>query len=167
MSTEIDDLMESGTKPQKEHEWLQKLVGEWRVETEMMMPDGSKGQSTGTESVKDLNGLWAYGEGAGKMPNGEEMKYYTGLGYDVTFKEYRGFMLMSVSSHLWKYQGSLSADGRTMTLECEGPNMFGEGTAMYRDIITIVDDNHRTLTSSGQGEDGQWQEFMSANYTRV
>ena len=26
------------TKPQKEHEWLQQLVGEWNVTSEMMMP---------------------------------------------------------------------------------------------------------------------------------
>ena len=167
MSTETQEAMEMGTKPLKEHQWLNKLVGEWRTETEMSMPDGSKESVRGTESVQNVGGLWSFGEGHGRMPGGEPLTYYTGLGYDVTFKEYRGFMMMSASSHLWKYTGHLSDDGRVMTLECEGPNMMGEGTAMYRDTIEITDGNHRTLTSTGQDENGKWQQFMKVNYTRA
>jgi hypothetical protein len=167
MSTETQE-MEMGTKPAAEHAWLQKLVGEWRTEAEMMMPDGSSSKSEGSESVTSLAGLWAYGHGKATMPGGAPMEYYTGLGYDVSFKEYRGFMMMSVSSHLWKYTGSLSADGRVMTLNCVGPNMEKDGeTSNYRDVIEIEDDNHRTLTSSGQGENGEWMQFMKVRYTRV
>lgn len=166
MSTETQEAIEMGSKPVREHEWLQKLVGEWNTESEMMMPDGSKQTSKGTESVQDLGGLWAYGEGKASMPDGLPMTYYVGIGWDLTFKEYRAFMVMSVSSHLWKYTGTLSPDGRKMTLDCEGPNMMGEGTALYRDIIEIIDDNHRTLTSTGQGENGEWVTFMVARYTR-
>jgi hypothetical protein len=167
MSTEAQEAMEMGTKPSREHEWLQKLVGEWDTETEMMMPDGGSAKGKGHESVKSLGGLWAYGEGKGEMPGGAEMTYYTGIGYDVTFKGYRGFMIMDVSSHLWKYEGELSGDGKVMTLNCEGPNMEGEGTAMYRDVIEIIDDNHRVLTSSGQQPNGDWVLFMKSHYTRV
>lgn len=165
---EPDTTEMMGTSPGHEHEWLQKLVGEWRTETEMTMPDGTKMQSQGSESVKSLGGLWAYGEGKGSMPDGSSMEYYVGLGYDVSFKQYRGFMIMSVSSHLWKYTGELSADGRVMTLNCIGPSMTHDGeTANYRDIIEIVDDNHRTLTSTGQDDSGKWQEHMKSHYTRV
>lgn len=157
-----------GTKPVPEHEWLDKLVGEWRVETEMTMPDGSQATSKGTETVKNLGGLWAFGEGKGQMPDGSEMDYRVGLGYDVSFKEYRGFWLASASSHLWKYVGELSPDGKKMTLNCVGPNMEKDGeTANYRDVIEIIDDNHRTLTSFGEDENGNWIQFMKASYTRV
>ena len=75
---------------------------------------------------------------------------------------------MSASSHLWKYVGSLSADGKTMTLSCDGPSMVEDGeTVPYRDVIKLVDANTRTLTSYGQDEQGEWQEFMKATYTRV
>jgi hypothetical protein len=167
MATETEDAMEMGSKPVKEHSWLPKLVGEWKTETEMTMPDGSKMTSKGTESVRSLGGLWSYAEGKSQMPGGAPMEYYMALGYDLTFKEYRGCMIMSASSHLWIYVGTLSADGGTMTLDCEGPNMMGEGTAMYRDVIEIIDDNHRTLTSNGQLESGEWAQFMKAHYTRV
>ena len=169
MSTETQEAMEMGTKPIKEHEWLQKLVGEWRTEGEMMMgPDQPKTKSQGTESVKSLGGLWAFGNGKGTMPDGSMMEYRTALGYDVSFKEYRGCWIADMSSHLWKQVGELSADGKTMTLNCEGPHMEKDGeTANYRDVIEIIDDNHRKMTSYSQDEDGKWQEFMTVQYTRV
>jgi hypothetical protein len=166
---EAPEAMEMATKPIPEHQWLQKLVGEWRIESEMTMEPGQpKQKSQGTESVKSLGGLWAFGEGKTTMPDGTPMQYYSALGYDVSFKEYRGCWFASVSSHLWKHVGELSADGRVMTLNCVGPHMMKEGeTANYRDVIEILDANHRTLTSYGQGEDGQWHEFMKAHYTRA
>lgn len=167
MSTTETQEIEMGTKPESAHAWLQKLVGEWRTEAEMMMGPEQTMKSSGTESVKSLGGLWAAGEGQSTMSDGSTMEYRSTLGFDVSFKEYRGCWYASMSSHLWKYTGTLSADGKTMTLDCVGPNMMGEGTANYRDVIEIVDDNHRTLTSFGEDENGQYNQFMKVNYTRV
>ncbi len=133
-----------------------------------MAPGQPKQKSEGTESDKGLGGLWAVGEGKATLPDGTPMTYYSALGYDVSFKEYRGCMFASVSSHLWKYTGELSADGRVMTLNCVGPNMMKEGeTANYRDVIEILDADYRIRTSYGQDENGEWHEFMKARYTRV
>lgn len=168
MSTETQEAMEMGTKPVKEHEWLQKLVGDWKTESEMTMPDGAKMTATGTESVKSLGGLWSFGEGKSMGPDGSGMEYKTALGYDVSFKEYRGCWLASMSSHLWKYTGELSADGNKMTLNCVGPHMEKDGeTANYRDVIEFQDADHRTLTSYGEDDKGQWQQFMKVRYTRM
>lgn len=157
------------TKPQREHEWLQQLVGEWNVTSEMMMPDGSKATGTGHESCKSLNGLWAYTEGKGTMPDGGQMNYYFGIGYDVTFNKYAGFWIADVSSHLWKYDGEMSADGKKLTLSCVGPNMMGGDslTANFRDVIEIIDANTRTLTAYGEDSEGNWIEFMKATLTRA
>lgn len=167
--SENEQDMPMGTKPVEEHKWLQKLVGNWTVETEMSMgPDTPKMTSKGTESVQSLGGLWSFAETKGSMPDGAASTSYFALGYDVSFKEYRGCFFADMSSHLWKYTGSLSEDGLTMTLDCEGPSMEVDGeTALYRDVIVIVDDNHRTYTSYGQDKDGEWQEFMKSTYTRV
>lgn len=162
------DDMEMVTKPTAEHAWLQKLVGTWKTRSEMTMPDGNSATSEGTETVTSLGGLWAFGEGKCPGPDGGPMEYKSGLGYDVSFKEYRGFWIASVSSHIWKYTGELSADGRKMTLNCVGPSMSKDGeTANYRDVIEFQDDDHRTLTSYGQDENGEWQQFMKVYYTRA
>ena len=57
------------TEPQKEHQWLQKLVGEWTYEGEATMEPGEPpAKMTGTESVRSLGGLWILAEGQGEMP---------------------------------------------------------------------------------------------------
>jgi hypothetical protein len=160
--------MDFGTKPEPEHEWLQQLVGEWKVESEMIMPEGEPLKAEGRESVKSFGGLFAFSHGSGDMPNGEQMEYYSALGWDVSFLEYRYTWVCNVSSHIWQYRGTLSEDGKTMTLDCEGPHMEKDGeTANYRDVMTIVDANHRTYTSSGQDDEGNWHQFMQSTYTRL
>lgn len=163
MSEEI-----SATQPQAEHAWLEHFIGEWSVRSVMQMnPDDLEESMTGTESVRSLGGLWAFSEGRGDTSGGPH-QYRSGLGYDVSFKEYRGFWISSMSSHLWKYTGELSEDGRTMTLTCEGPDMVHDGkTAWYRDVHHLVDANHRTMTSSFQGPDGQWVQFLVSTYERL
>ncbi len=46
-------------EPQKEHQWLQKLVGEWTYESEAEMGPGKPAEKfKGTESVRSLDGKW-------------------------------------------------------------------------------------------------------------
>ena len=169
MSNEAQEPIEMGTNPVPEHDWLNNLLGEWRTVSEFVMePGGPKGRSEGTESVTSMGGLWAVSHGKSTMPDGKPTTMITTLGYDVSFKEYRGCFFMSASSHLWKYVGTLSADGKTMTLNCDGPSMVEDGkTVPYRDVIELIDADARTLTSYGQDENGEWQEFMKATYTRL
>lgn len=168
MSNETQEMDMTGTKPVKEHEWLQQLVGDWKTEAEMTMPNGETMNSTGHEKVTSLGGLWAFTEGTGEMPDGGTMVYKAGIGYDVSFKEYRGFWIMSMSSHLWKYTGTMSDDKKTLTLDCVGPHMEKDGeTANYRDVHEIIDANNRTMTSYGQDDDGKWCQFMKVKFTRA
>jgi len=168
MSTETQEQVEMGTKPIKEHEWLSNFVGTWKTENTMTMPDGSTVQGKGKETQKMLGGLWVLGEGSGEMPDGSTMEYRTGLGYDVSFKGYRGFWLADMSSHLWKYEGELSADGKVLTLNCKGPDMVVDGkTANYRNVHTLIDKDHRKMESFGEQEDGSWAQFMTVTFTRA
>lgn len=168
MSDNTTEEMEMATKPLAEHEWLGNLIGTWKTSCEMMMGEGEKMHSSGTEVVTSLGGLWAFGEGVATMPDGSEMQYKSALGFDVSFKEYRGCWFASASSHLWKQTGTLSADGKRMTLDCVGPDMMRDGeTANYRDVIDLIDENTRTMTSFAEGEDGSWTEFMKVTFTRA
>ena len=54
-----------------------------------------------------------------------------------------------------------------LTLETEGPSFKDDGkTARYRDVITLVSANERTLTSFGLQPDGSWSQMMQATYRR-
>lgn len=152
--------------PQAEHEWLQKLVGEWTFEGEANMgPDQPPYQSSGTESVRSLGGMWAIAEGLVSSPDGEMTSVMT-LGYDPARKCFVGTFIASCMTHLWIYgEGTLDSAQRVLTLSADGPGFDG-GMAKYHDIIEIVSDDERTLSSEMQKPDGTWQRFMLARYRR-
>lgn len=157
------------TEPQKEHEWLQKLVGEWTFDVEATMEPGcAPGHFQGTESVRSLGGLWIVAEGQGEMPGGGAATTMMTLGYDPQRRRYQGTWIGSMMTHLWLYDGALDAAEKVLTLETEGPSMTAEGKmAKFRDVIEFKSDDHRVLTSRMLGDDGTWRAFMTANYRRT
>ncbi len=154
--------------PQKEHQWLDALVGEWISEIECVMEPGKPAEiSHGTERVRSLGGLWIVAEGQGDMPGVGPATSLLTLGYDPQRKRYVGSFIASMMTHQWLYDGGLDAAGR-LALDTEGPGMAGDGsTAKYRDVMEVVDRDHRTLTSHMLGDGGQWQVFMTARYRRT
>jgi len=154
--------------PQKEHQWLQKLVGEWAYEGEATMEPGKPPETfKGTESVRSLGGFWVVAEGRGEMPGGEPATTIMTLGYDPRTKRYVGTFVASMMAHLWVYDGALDARERALSLDAEGPGMGPDAPmASYRDVIEFESDDHRVLTSQTLGEDGQWHRFMTAHYRR-
>ena len=155
-------------EPQKEHQWLQRLVGEWAVEGECSMgPDQPPMKNTGREIVRSLGGLWTIGEGSGESPDGGNCDSIMTLGFDPQTKRFVGTFVASMMTHLWPYNGTLDATEKILTLDSEGPSFADDGTmAKYQDIIEFLDDNHRTLSSQYLGPDGQWIPFMKAHYRR-
>lgn len=162
-----DEGMQSA-EPRAEHHWLQKLVGEWTYESEAILgPDQPPMKSEGSESVRSLGGLWTLAEGRGEMPEGGQFTSVMTLGYDPERKRFVGTWIGSVMTHLWLYEGELDEAGKVLALHAEGPTMTGDGkTAKYKDEIEILGDDHRTLTSSMLGEDGNWHRFVTAHYRR-
>jgi len=156
------------TELQNEHYWLQKLVGDWTYETEVMMePDQPPEKATGTESVRSLKGLWILAEGQGEMPGCGTATTMVTLGYDPEKQRYVGTWIGSMMTHLWLYEGELDAAERVLTLNSEGPAMNDEGKmAKYKDAVEFKSDDHRVLTSYVLGDDGEWHKFMIANYQR-
>jgi hypothetical protein len=155
-------------EPQKEHQWLQKLVGEWTYETECSMgPDQPPGQFTGKESVRSIGGVWVQCEGRGEMPGGGAATTLMTLGYDPAKKRYVGTFIGSMMTHLWVYEGELDSTVKVLTLDTEGPSFTEAGKmAKYKDVIEFKSDDHRVLSSQALGDDGKWHRFMEANYRR-
>src|SRR5262245_50519592 len=155
-------------EPQQEHQWLEKLLGEWTFEVEAAMgPEKPPEKLTGTESVRSLGGLWVICEGRGQMPGGGTATNIMSLGYDPAKKRYVGTFIGSVMTQMWVYEGQLDAGSKVLTLDTEGPSFTAEGKmAKYQDIIEIRSADHRLLSSRFLGDDGQWHGFMTANYRR-
>src|SRR5262245_32653593 len=107
-------------KPQKEHEWLKQLAGEWETEADIETEPGKPPQKIkGTESGRMVGEFWAVLE-----IKGDFQGPFTGilsLGYDPAKKKYVGTWFDSKSTHLWTYLGSVDDGGTKLTLETEGP----------------------------------------------
>lgn len=151
-----------------EHEWLLQLVGEWRVTSEASMgPDQEPMRIESSERVRAIGALWVLSEGSAKM-DGQPFTSLLTLGYDPAQGCFVGTWVDTMQTHLWSYRGTLDRARNTLTLEASGPGFDDASqSALYRDVIEIVDRDHKRLTSSVQGADGAWTEFMRAEYTRV
>jgi hypothetical protein len=153
--------------PTPDHGWLQRMLGEWRFETECVMPGGKVEKASGVERVCALGSYWVVGESEGGMPGGGDARWIVTMGYDVAAQRFRGTFVGSMMPHMFVYDGRLEEDGRTLTLDTEGPAMSGTGTARYQDIVGMLGDDRRTLTSRVQGEDGSWTHIMSSTFRRI
>jgi hypothetical protein len=155
-------------KPEREHRWLQKLVGEWTSRVETATESGEAQMRTGSTSVRALGGLWIVVEGDGTM-GGRPSTNMMSLGYNPKTKKFVGVFISSVVAFLWPYEGELDASGRSLHLDFEGPDTTGntEGSVSYRDVVEVVDDEHWVLRAYAKGEDGSWSELKRTDYQRV
>ena len=154
-------------EPHAMHCWLQQLVGDWTSTSGCeSAPDQPDGSSLGAEHVRALGELWVILEGTGTLPGGGEARMQMTLGYDPETNGFLGTWVGSMMTHMWVYRGTLD-DQKVLTQEAEGPSFRGDGkTARYRDVITLVSANERTLTSFGLQPDGSWSQMMQATYRR-
>jgi hypothetical protein len=178
MATQIEDVQAqtpesacpgmSMPKPQAEHAWLQRLVGEWTSEMEADFGDGRTTKVTGTESIRALGGFWIVGEGTGDGPDGAPATDMFTLGYDPQQGRYVGSWASSCMPFMRIYDCTMDANQRVLTLASDGPSFEVPGkTAKYRDIIEIIGDDQRTLSSNVLGEDGEWHEMMKMYFKRA
>jgi len=141
--------------PGKEHEWLQRFVGEW---------EGDFANSA--ESARMVGGLWMVADFKATV-SGKPMAAIMTLGYDPQKKKYVGTWIDTMTAYLWNYEGAVDAAGKVLTLDAEGPNPLAPGkTAKMRDAIEFKSNDHKVLTSSMLGDDGKWVTFMTINYKR-
>ena len=153
-------------KPQKEHVWLEQLVGDWAVESECITgPDQAETNSYDLQG-RSMLGMWVMLEGSGDMPETGKWFHLMTLGYNPQQEAYIGTFLGSMMTHMWLYKGKLDAAGTTLTLDTNGPTFDGRGTTNYQDSFEIVNPDHWIMRSQMQMEDGSWNLFMTAHHRR-
>ncbi len=166
-NTQQQSMPETG--PLKEHQWLDKFVGEWTFEGEMSMgPEKPLEKFTGSESVRSIGGRWIMSEAHGaEAPGGGAATMVLTIGYDPQKKRYVGTWIDSMMSYLWVYEGSVDPAGKIITLSADGPDMSKPGkVAKYKDVTEFETPDHRVLTSHVLRDDGTWHRLMTAHYHR-
>ena len=158
-------------EPQQQHQWLTRLVGSWTFGGQSEPgPDQPACEFAGNEVVRSLGGLWIVMEGKGAMPDGGQAETLMTLGFDTTLGKFVGSWAGSMMAFMFRYEGSLDATGKILTLDTMGPSFAPDakpGTmAHYQDIIEQVNDDHRILRSRMLHEDGSQTIMMEAHYHR-
>lgn len=156
-------------EPQKEHEFLSRIVGDWVMISNSSYEgyDPDNAEQRFTETVRSVGGLWIVCEGSGKMPDGSHMTAVITVGFDPAQDGFVGTWIGSMMTNLWIYRGWLEEDGKTLTLEAEGPAFDGSSRIdTYRDILVLHDDNHRSFIVSVRQPDGSFKTFTTAEFRR-
>ena len=156
-------------KPREEHRFLEKLVGDWiaTAATGIEDYDPDDPAKAWTETVRSIGGLWVVCEGRGAMSAGDPATMIMTLGFDPRAGHYVGSWIGSMMDKFWVYKGWVEPDGTTLTLEAEGPSFEDpSATAIYHDVITFIDDDHRTFSGSVRQPDGSFKTFMTSEFER-
>ena len=149
-----------------EHKWLKQFVGQWETNLEATVPGQPAMKCTGTIKSKAIGEFWVVNEMKSEMM-GMPMVGLQTVGYDTKTKKYVGTWVDSMMDHMWKYEGTVDAAGKTLNLDAEGPSFAGDGKmAQYRDSYEFKSADEILITSSVQGPDGKWVTFMTGTAKR-
>lgn len=154
-------------QPLPQHLWLQRLLGDWTYELPPCEP-GQPVPGPARETTRAIGGLWIQSEGEFSMPGGTVHRTIMTLGFNPATGRFQGTWIGSMMNHLWIYDGELNPGETALTLFAEGPAFDDPSrTAQYKDVIELLPDGNRKLSSHCQQSDGSWRQFMETVYHRV
>jgi len=127
--------------PGAHHKKLAKLAGKWTTKTKAWMePDKPPMEGTGScEQKMILDGRYLQQEYSGEMM-GSPFTGINVLGYDNHTKKYMSTWIDSMSTGIYYFEGTASADGKTITQECSYDDPV-RGPMVWRSVTKIVNDN--------------------------
>ena len=165
----MEQAMEVYTRlgtPGAPHKLLAGMAGSWstRIKT-WMGPDSPPMESKGTSEQKMLlGGRFLQQEYSGDMMGSP----FTGIGvtgYDNHTKKYVSTWMDSMGTGIFFFEGTASADGRTITQEARYDDPL-KGPVKWRSVTKIVDNNTLVFEMYGTDKRGKEEKMMEITYTR-
>ena len=152
--------------PGEPHKLLASMAGNWATKTKSWMdPSKPPMESTGScEQKMLLDGRFLQQECTGDMMG----QPFTGIGvsgYDNHTKKYVSTWMDSMGTGIYFFEGSASADGKTITQESAYDDPI-EGHMKLRGVTKIVDNNTQIFEMYGTGKSGNEAKMMEITYTR-
>jgi len=152
--------------PGEPHKRLAKLEGSWITRTRgWMEPDKPPIDSTGTCDQK----LVLDGHYLQQVYTGDMMGLpFTGinlLGYNNHTGKYESVWLDSMSTAMYYFEGTASADGKTITQECSYDDPV-RGPSVWRSVTRIRDDNTLEFEMFIAPERGKDEKMMEMTVSR-
>ncbi len=166
---EMQAMMEVYTKlatPGEPHKMLANLAGSWTTRTRAWMdPDKPPMEGTGAcEQKMLLDGRYLQQEYTGEMMGSP----FTGInliGYDNHTKKYVSTWIDSMSTGIYYFEGTSSADGKTITQESSYDDPV-RGPMVWRSLTRIVSDNTLEYEMYLTPKGGKEEKMMEMTVTR-
>ena len=151
--------------PDKEHEFLKKMSGNWKAAVKMWMdPNQPPQESSGTATNELLmDGRFLQCRFDGKTPWGD----FSGMsidGFNRIDKKYQGVWMDSMGTIMMVFAGE--ADGDVRTMFCDYTNPMTGKTTTTKGVTTIVSENEHRYESWADGPDGKTFKNMEIVYSR-
>jgi hypothetical protein len=153
------------------HKLLANLVGTWTTRTRSWMePDKPPIETTGTcEQKLLLGGRYLQQEYSGDMM-GELFTGINLMGYDNHTKKYVSIWIDTMSTGIYFFEGTASADGKTITQESNYDDPV-KGPTVWRSVTRFKDDNtlefEMYLTPKGGKEEKAMEMTVSRKVARA
>jgi hypothetical protein len=141
---DMESMMETYKKlaiPGSQHRLMASLAGSWTTRTKARTEPGKPPmETTGScEQKMILDGRYLQQEYTGDMM-GETFTGINLIGYDNHTRKYVSTWVDSMSTAIYYFEGTASADGKTITQKCSYDDPV-RGPLVWRSLTRIVDDN--------------------------
>ena len=165
----MESMMEMYKKlgvPGAQHKLLASLAGAWTTRTRAQMEPGKPPmESTGTcEQEMILDGRYLQQKYSGEMM-GDTFTGINLIGYDNHTRKYVSTWVDSMSTAIYYFEGSASADGKTITQECSYDDPV-RGPTVWRSVTRFVDDNNLEYEMFITPKGGKEEKEMEMTVTR-
>jgi hypothetical protein len=166
---ELEEMMEVYEQlavPGIPHKRLAMMTGSWTTRTRTWMePDKPPMEGTGTcEQKMLLDGRYLQQEYSGEMM-GSKFTGINVIGYDNHTNKYVSTWIDSMGTGIYYFEGTASADGRTITQESSYDDPV-RGPMVWRSVMKIVDENTVEYDMYLIPKDGNEDKMMEMKLTR-
>lgn len=162
----IMDLYKKVGTPGEPHKLLAKLEGGWITKSRgWMEPDKPPVESVGTSEQKlILGGRYLQQEYVGDMM-GETFHGINLLGFNNQTKKYESIWIDSMSTAIYFFEGTASADGKVITQFCSYDDP-AKGPSVWRSVTRLKDDNTQEFEMFITPKGGKEEKMMEMTVTR-
>jgi hypothetical protein len=152
--------------PGAPHKMMANLEGAWITKSRSWMePDKPPTESSGTcEQKMILNGHYLQQEFTGVMM-GNPFTGISIMGYDNQNNKYVSTWIDSMSTGIYYFVGTASADGKTITQECNYEDPI-KGPGIWSSVTRIKDDNTMEYEMYLTPQGGKQEKMMEMTATR-
>jgi hypothetical protein len=154
-------------RPQKEHELLQKLAGNWKAEFALSMPGAPPMESEARVESELLGKLWIVTRYDDPQMSGGAFHGAELFGYEPDKKRYVSAWVDNQDASMTLQEGTYDPATRTLAMSGSGKDPMSGRESTSRSTMVWSDDDHRVQQMFVPGAGGDEVQMFTITYTRV